>query len=151
MHYLIDEASDWPSPLCQPTATGAFVIPGALARGCASQGRSEGGRKGAEGGLARAGGWWQRGWVGGVARAGLLAMGAGQGWAEPGARVSAGRRLFLGAFLGPPPGRPSGVQGYVVSARQVHLPRYLLLPLMPAPLPSPAPSAPYGNDLLPPD
>lgn len=100
------------------------------------------------------GGTGESGWeVGGegVARAGLLAMGAGQGWAEPGARVSVGRRLFLGAFLGPPPGRASGVQGYMVSARQVHLPRYLLHPPMPAPLPSPAPSAPYGNDLLPPD
>lgn len=106
-----------------------------------------------KGGVAE-GGTGESGWeVGGegVARAGLLPMGAGQGWAEPGARVSVGRRLFLGAFLGPPPGHASGVQGYMVSARQVHLPRYLLLPLMPAPLPSPAPSAPYGNDLLPPD
>lgn len=107
-------------------------------------------RKGgvAEGGTGESG--WEVGGEG-VARAGLLPMGAGQGWAEPGARVSVGRRLFLGAFLGPPPGHASGVQGYMVSARQVHLPRYLLLPLMPAPLPSPAPSAPYGNDLLPPD
>lgn len=139
-------------PLCQLMAAGVFVIPGALARGPESSVSVRGvaPRKGgvAEGGTGESG--WEVGGEG-VARAGLLPMGAGQGWAEPGARVSVGRRLFLGAFLGPPPGHASGVQGYMVSARQVHLPRYLLLPLMPAPLPSPAPSAPYGNDLLPPD
>lgn len=50
----------------------------------------------------------------------------------------------------PPPGGPSGVQGYMVSARQVHLPRYLC-PTHASTLLSPAPSAPYGNDLLLPD
>lgn len=50
----------------------------------------------------------------------------------------------------PPPGGPSGMQGYMVSARQVHLPRYLC-PTHASTLLSPAPSAAYGNDLLLPD
>lgn len=86
----------------------------------------------------RGGVWW-----------GAIEMGAGQGWAEHNARVSVGHRSFWEPAQ-PPPGGPSGVQGYMVSARQVHLPCYLC-PAHASTLLSPAPSAPYGNDLLLPD
>lgn len=72
-------------------------------------------------------------------------MGAGQGWAEHNARVSVGR----GSLLGPLPGVPSRELGYVVSARQVHLP-HGLCPAHARSLLSPA-HAPCGNDLLLPD
>lgn len=57
--------------------------------------------------------------------------------------------ILSGSLHGPPPGGPSGTQGYVVSARQVHLP-HCLCPAHASTLLSPAP-APYGNDLLLPD
>lgn len=60
-----------------------------------------------------------------------------------------GTLSFLGACSAPSWG-PSRVQGYMVSARQVHLPHYLC-PTHASTLLSPAPSAPYGNDLLLPD
>ena len=60
-----------------------------------------------------------------------------------------GTPSFLGASSAPSWG-PSRVQGYMVSARQVHLPHYLH-PSHASTLLSPAPSAPYGNDLLLPD
>lgn len=60
-----------------------------------------------------------------------------------------GTPSFLGACSAPSWG-PSRVQGYMVSARQVHLPHYLC-PAHASTLLSPAPSAPYGNDLLLPD
>lgn len=80
---------------------------------------------------------------------GTIEMGAGQGWPEHNARVSVGHRSFWDPAQ-PPPGGPSRVQGYMVSARQVHLPQYLC-PAHASTLLSPAPSAPYGNDLLLPD
>lgn len=76
-------------------------------------------------------------------------MGAGQGWAGLNARVSVGHPPFWEPAQ-PPPEGPSRVQGYMVSARQVHLPHYLC-PAHASTLLSPAPSAPYGNDLLLPD
>lgn len=60
-----------------------------------------------------------------------------------------GTHSFLGACSAPSWG-PSRVQGCMVSARQVHLPHYLC-PTHASTLLSPAPSAPYGNDLLLPD
>lgn len=93
-------------------------------------------------------GWSGRnGWEGECG--GAIEMGAGQGWAEHNARVSVGHRSFWEPAQ-PPPGGPSGVQGYMVSARQVHLPCYLC-PAHASTLLSLAPSAPYGNDLLLPD
>ena len=60
-----------------------------------------------------------------------------------------GTPFFLGACSGPS-WCPSRVQEYMVSARQVHLPHYLC-PAHASTFLSPAPSAPYGNDLLLPD
>lgn len=80
---------------------------------------------------------------------GAMEMGAGQGWAGLNARVSVGHPPFWEPAQ-PPPGALSGVQGYMVSARQVHLPHYLCSAHA-STLLSPAPSAPYGNDLLLPD
>lgn len=93
--------------------------------------------------------WGGEGGMGERGSGGAIEMGAGQGWAEHNARVSVGHRSFWEPPQ-PPPGGPSGVQGYMVSARQVHLPCYLC-PAHASTLLSPAPSAPYGNDLLLPD
>lgn len=76
-------------------------------------------------------------------------MGAGQAWARLDARLSVGHPSFWERARAPTQG-PSGVLSYVVSARQVHLPRYLYAAHA-STLVSPAPSAPYGNDRLLPD
>lgn len=76
-------------------------------------------------------------------------MGAGQGWTRLYARVSVGHPPFWEPAQ-PPTWGPSRVLGYMVSARQVHLPHYLCAAHA-STLLSPAPSAPYGNDLLLPD
>ena len=94
------------------------------------------------------------GWGGG---GGMGERGRGGGYSD-GCRPRLGRAQcqglsgtlsFLGACSAPSWG-PSRVQGYMVSARQVHLPHYLC-PTHASTLLSPAPSAPYGNDLLLPD
>lgn len=76
-------------------------------------------------------------------------MGAGQGWAGPDARVSVGHPSFWEPAQ-PPPGAPAGCRN-TWSVQDRSICPTTSVPLMPAPSLSPAPSAPYGNDLLLPD
>lgn len=91
--------------------------------------------------MERDGWWWW--WGGGFKDGCRPRLGRAQ------CQGLSGTPSFLGARSAPSrsPGR---VQGYMVSARQVHLPHYLC-PAHASALPSPAPPAPYGNDLLLPD
>ena len=78
-----------------------------------------------------------------------IEMGAGQGWAGLNARVSVGHPPFWEPAQ-PPPGAPAGCRD-TWSVQDRSICPTTSAPLMPSTLPSPAPSAPYGNDLLLPD